>query len=112
MLKVPNLRELPPELLDQRRELKAKLKLVEEELECLILEKVGVKIGDVVEVQRNGLQYRVASAHAYISENALSPVSGCFVRGYRLYKTGRRAGSEARTDTHLDVSGCTIVEAK
>lgn len=99
-LNIPRLETLNQEMLLQRVEGQRLVDEVNKKLEEQILRLVGVEVGDLVEEDRTGLQYVVASAHAYVPQNRLGR-AGVSLMGRRLYKTGRRAGLQAHSVSHI-----------
>lgn len=57
--------------------------------------------GDLVEHKFSGLQYRVKEVSCSMGMHSRVSV---YIVGYRYYRTGRKAGTEARSWTHISAS--------
>lgn len=97
MVKIPRLGDLPQELLSEKADAEAHLKRVNEKLERAILDAVGVAAGDLLENPYTGLLYQVHTAHAHLG--TFGP--GVVLRGYRLFKSGRRANRTSRSEVFI-----------
>lgn len=99
MVKLLPIHELPQDLLRRRIDAQNTLNACDKEIERIVLEHAGLKVGDVLEEPDSGLRYELSHASAHITNSGeLGPATGISLRGRRVYKTGRKAGKTARSD--------------
>lgn len=104
-MRTPSLSELPPGLVDRVREARRAADALDRELSDTILRLAGIHPDAILEDTLSGLRYRITHASANVSQGWPS----VHVRGKRLWKTGRKAGREAYTDSFISFTNARIV---
>lgn len=88
---------------DRLAEIDEERRALEREFSDLVLAELDISTQDVFEEQDTGCCYVVheARGHAAVYSNSSWHVT---IRCSRVYKSGRRAGKLARSDTHITLS--------
>lgn len=90
-----------PDQMDRLKAAEKALDAVKQEVSNTVLAHIGFGKGDLVIDTSTGLQYRVDHASGYVG---LRGDIGVTVWGRRVWKSGRKAGHEARSSSVLYAS--------
>lgn len=99
------------EQIARMREVEAELQAAQQDISTTFLANYGLKKGEVVEDTTTGLHYRLEWCNVHFPRLGRGDQPSVSMSGYRLWKSGRKAGREAHSLSFLSGSNVKKVEA-